>query len=81
MNVTVSLFVTNMIVTYREVKTLLSSYLVSSPSSLQILMSVQTDLSSVIVNPLVSTCPAGTTVSVVMDTMTTACFLPMGSRV
>lgn len=48
---------------------------------LQISMSVQTALLSVIVNPLVSTCPAGTTASVVTATMTTACFPPMGTHV
>lgn len=47
----------------------------------QTLMSVQMALSSVIVNPLVSTCPAGTTVSAAMATMTTACFPQVGSHV
>lgn len=50
-------------------------------SSLQISMSVQMALLSVTANPLVSTCPAGTTASAAMATMTTACFPPMGNRV
>lgn len=50
-------------------------------SSFQILMSVQMALLSVTVNPLVSTCPAGTTVSAAMATMTTACLPPTGSHV
>lgn len=58
--------------------TLLRSLLASS---LQISMSVQMALSSVTANPLVSTCPAGTTASAAMATMTTACFPPMGNRV
>jgi len=49
-------------------------------SPFQILTSVRTALSSVMVNPLVSTCPAGTTVSAVTATMTTACFPPVGNR-
>ena len=56
------------------------SHCLSSPLP-QILMSVWTALSSAIVNPLVSTCPAGTTVSAVTATMTTACFPPMGNHV
>lgn len=50
-------------------------------SSLQISMSVQMALSSVTANPLVSTCPAGTTASAATATMTTAYFPPMGNRV